>query len=151
MDKTIDDIFDKLCEVLVEVEEVNCRLNVVQKHVGKLEKTIEEKPLFQEFCDAWKKVGDSEEEHRKNIERFHLMINELKGVVSMARASLHEGKEFSKMPKIQGLVDGLVQLSSQFDEQISNFKNGINKFAWLPFTKKEVEAIKEMLNPPVVK
>lgn len=62
-------------------------------------------PLIKALDLAKSTFTELHQESRKNISTLNLMTNELKGVVSMSRAALDEGRKFTGLLELPKLLD----------------------------------------------
>jgi hypothetical protein len=121
--KNINKILNDICEY---VDSINNRLYFIEDKLKnlKLEKVASS---FQKFNSSYMTLIDREEDYLKNQEKCNQMINELKGVVSMSRASLSDRKNHDHilLNNLQVYLDGnlFLVLRKYFDEILKKLSN----------------------------
>jgi hypothetical protein len=91
IDAGIEDIKELLCDVFSSEDENN----TINRLHDKLDALLSDAVIAGEVLVA-EKTLDKFEDYMKNVDKFNAMINEFKGCVSMARASISEGTILSK-------------------------------------------------------
>lgn len=64
---------------------------------------------------------------KENQSRLSLMTNELKGVVSMSRAALSEGRSFTETLELPQLLRAFSQEFAEFTQEMNSLRKLINK------------------------
>ena len=91
-------------------------------------------------------------EIKDNARKLNGMINEQKGVVSMSRAALNEGKSFTEMLEMPRLLCKFSEELARLEEYGDHLFKVVDKLQWTAFTQEEHAAIiKKLVGEPVVK
>ena len=88
-------IFKDIRDMKEHLDSIARRLTAIEMLVSSMDKAIyceDEFGVFNRIHDKLDKMLDEEKIHEANLDRLNTMINELKGIVSVTRASLREKK-----------------------------------------------------------
>lgn len=102
---TKNDIWKKLIELSEKIELMNEELICVQKTQLKLIGIFDKDKLEAAINMLNAQFNKILDETKFNLARVNAMGNELKGVVSMARAALDEGRKFTELTELSNILN----------------------------------------------
>lgn len=91
-------------EIWDELKKLSEEMRTVQNSQLKLMSAFDSEKLVMVINQLNAGFRDLSETTKKNLDRVNAMAQELKGIVSMARAALDEGKKFTQMTELTNML-----------------------------------------------
>lgn len=89
-------IYDELQKIKIDVA-------TMMQQVSSLRECFKESKIESILVETNDKFTELADVHKTNVVRLNQMTQELKGIVSMSRAALNEGKEFAKISELENI------------------------------------------------